>query len=354
METLLPAAPTYTVVERANRIYNGVLDIFDYNTSNDVTTPLSLAREQVRQIPGRSGNVLIPGAGIGTYVLACLLEGFTPEQITAIECDRAYSRLGFGIFTRFGVTYLTTDYLTFNPDMKFDVIVGNPPFQETTEKGRKDQASNLWSKFWIKSLELAKDDGYVSLITPTSWMSPSANLRGNYKFLGKNRLWDVFSSYSSVAQVTGVADYFKGIGSSFGVVTVNKGGQEGLTFQEGYSSSLGFLPKSGVEEVMIKMGSESTLENHFSVNQDCSSGWRVSVPITRKVTAQSIEILKDNEIPVSGSAKPGLYLYTHVSSEKEAIDVRRTILNCTDILNTHCRWSGFMSIKAFKMLNYTP
>ncbi len=65
-----------------------------------------------------------------------------------------------------------------NLTMQFDVTIGNPPFQETTAEGRKDQASNLWSKFWVKALQLTKDDGIVSLISPTSWLSPSAYLMG--------------------------------------------------------------------------------------------------------------------------------------------------------------------------------
>jgi predicted RNA methylase len=238
--------------------------------------------------------------------------------------------------------------------MKFDVIVGNPPFQEVTEKGRKDQASNLWTKFWVKSLELAKDDGVVSLITPTSWLSPSANLKGTYKHQGKSRLWDVFDFYSSVAQVEGIEAYFKGVGSSFGVVTVDKSGSEGLTFKEGYGTGLGFLPKSGIDEVLKSVGGESTLEDHFSISQGCGSGLRVSVPLTRKVTNDSIEVLHGEEKPTKGSANPGLYLYVKVADELQAGQVKDTLVKNAAILNTHCRWSGFMNIKVCKMLNFEP
>lgn len=235
-------------------------------------------------------------------------------------------------------------------DMKFDVVVGNPPFQEVINGKRKDQASNLWTKFWLKSLELTTEDGLVSLITPTSWLSPSANLRGSLKYLGRTRLWDVFDSFTSVAQVSGLDRFFKGIGSSFGVVTVNKSGSEGLSFKEGYDTSLGFLPKSEIEEVILKINGKQTLGNLFSITQDCGDGWRVSTPLTRKVTDASVEILKDSETPLSGSSNSGLYLYTHVTSKAEAEQVREVILNARDILNVHCRWSGFMNIQIFKNL----
>ena len=38
--------------------------------------------------------------------------------------------------------------------MKFDVVIGNPPYQDSKNN---DIASNLWSKFWVKALRLTKD-----------------------------------------------------------------------------------------------------------------------------------------------------------------------------------------------------
>jgi methylase of polypeptide subunit release factors len=253
---------------------------------------------------------------------------------------------------RLGFRTVCSSYLEWEPDMQFDVIVGNPPFQEVTDGGRKDQASNLWTKFWIHSLELAKPDGVVSLITPTSWLSPSANLRGKFRHSGKNRLWDVFNQYGSVAQVEGVDTYFRGVGSSFGIVTVDKSKSDGLHFVEGYSPDLGFLPKSGTAEVLANVGSGSTLGTNFHVSQNPGSGWRVSVPLSRKVTEKSVEVLKDEEVPQSGSSNTGLFLYLKVKNETEAKKVRNVVISAADILNVHCRWSGFMNIQIFKMLNY--
>jgi hypothetical protein len=54
--------------------------------------------------------------------------------------------------------------------MKFDVIIGNPPY------GKDNGASNsttLWDKFIFKSIELLKDGGYFSMVHPGSWRSGS-------------------------------------------------------------------------------------------------------------------------------------------------------------------------------------
>jgi hypothetical protein len=49
--------------------------------------------------------------------------------------------------------------------MKFDVIVGNPPYQDSSTDC---YSKKLWHEFILKSFDLLKDKGYLSLITPNS------------------------------------------------------------------------------------------------------------------------------------------------------------------------------------------
>jgi hypothetical protein len=49
--------------------------------------------------------------------------------------------------------------------MKFDVILGNPPYQDANNKA-KDQ--KLWMKFVQAYFNLLKDGGYMSILTPNS------------------------------------------------------------------------------------------------------------------------------------------------------------------------------------------
>ena len=103
-------------------------------------------------------------------------------------------------------------------NMKFDVVTGNPPYQDSKNN---DIASNLWSKFWVKALRLTKDDGVVSLITPFSWCSPSQDFKKIADaYEGDRRLWDTFNRFTSIADVENVKQYFPGVGSSFSRVTV--------------------------------------------------------------------------------------------------------------------------------------
>lgn len=50
-------------------------------------------------------------------------------------------------------------------DMKFDVIVGNPPYQtETNGKSRP-----IWDKFVLKAFDHLNDNGYLVMVHPSGW-----------------------------------------------------------------------------------------------------------------------------------------------------------------------------------------
>jgi hypothetical protein len=65
--------------------------------------------------------------------------------------------------------------------MKFDVVIGNPPYQAHTKGGNGQR--DLWDKFVIKSLELCKDSGHVALIHPSKWRKPEHKLFKEFKNL---------------------------------------------------------------------------------------------------------------------------------------------------------------------------
>ena len=59
-------------------------------------------------------------------------------------------------------------------DMKFDVIVGNPPYQ--IKVGPK-KTEPIWDKFVFKGFELLKENGHMMLIHPSGWR----NIDGRFK-----------------------------------------------------------------------------------------------------------------------------------------------------------------------------
>ena len=165
---------SYTVSDRASGIYRIAADVFDWSKSSDCVTPLEVAQKQFEGCD-TSGTVCIPGAGIGTYVVAALQAGFKPEKITAVEFNPAYFELGSAIYRRFGVNYVLADFLEWNPQMQFDVIVGNPPFQNGGN-------SAFYTKFFAKLETLLAPGGYFSLISPSK---AAAKFSKGYKELAK-------------------------------------------------------------------------------------------------------------------------------------------------------------------------
>lgn len=91
----------------------------------------------------------------------------------------------------------------------FDVVVGNPPYQDVTGKMGKT-AATLWPRFLQKSIESTISlDGYLLFITPISWMSPG-------KQLIRNRVMPCYFKCNEFIHLNmDCGKYFGGVGSYF-------------------------------------------------------------------------------------------------------------------------------------------
>ena len=118
--------------------------------------------------------------------------------------------------------------------MKFDVVVGNPPYQGNNDKGTKQPKShNLWSKFAEQGINLVKDNGYIAFVTPDSWMSPNSQVLKTFK---ENSLTWVS---------TNVSKYFT-VGSSFTAWILQKNQNTKTVSIDGLSvnlNTLNYLPR---------------------------------------------------------------------------------------------------------------
>jgi len=92
----------------------------------------------------------------------------------------------------FGPTNLfIMDYLSWNNDILFDIIIGNPPFNSLNLKkvptnkisSKKNDGITLWPYFIKKSIEILKNDAFFLFITPVIWMKPDK--AGIYDILTK-------------------------------------------------------------------------------------------------------------------------------------------------------------------------
>jgi len=60
--------------------------------------------------------------------------------------------------------------------MKFDVVVGNPPYQDP-----KNDKRMLWNQIVDKMAEITEDDGYIGVVTPSTWLTASTNIHNSYR-----------------------------------------------------------------------------------------------------------------------------------------------------------------------------
>jgi hypothetical protein len=73
-------------------------------------------------------------------------------------------------------TYISTDFLSWETDMKFDNIVGNFPYQKQVGPTKTEP---IWDKFVKKSFELLKEDGYAAFVHPAGWR----NVDGRFSYV---------------------------------------------------------------------------------------------------------------------------------------------------------------------------
>ena len=85
--------------------------------------------------------------------------------------------------------------------MKFDVIIGNPPYNDPT---KKDKNNKLWHAFIRKSFDMLKSGGTLSLVTPASVIATTG--------FGKKFLSEVSTKYNMKFINYDTNNYFAGIG----------------------------------------------------------------------------------------------------------------------------------------------
>ena len=108
---------------------------------------------------------------------------------------------------------LIADYNKIFKINKFDIIIGNPPYQQVDEKGHsKGGGNNLYSKFIYKAYELLNKNGYLVFINPPTYFGIG---RSNNKD-DMNIRKDIFNNCNILyINLEECNKYFPNIGSLF-------------------------------------------------------------------------------------------------------------------------------------------
>jgi len=112
-----------------------------------------------------------------------------------------------------------------NINMKFDVILGNPPYQSNEDrnsKGNKVKSYKqpLWPLFVVNSLSLLKPNGFLSLVIPMSWVAGTYDIRKGRVHLIKKFSSEFNLKYCNLDTDKIGKTYFPGVGSTFSYFVV--------------------------------------------------------------------------------------------------------------------------------------
>lgn len=178
------AVPTKIFFKIANNIKNILIDKKDlysfsskFEKSNErkkedaayFTTRINLSYiyDILPEFKQNEINILEPSVGIGNFLIPIFkkYENIKKVNLTVVDInDKAIKNLKKILKNivpkNINIKYVNSDFLTYNLDKKFDLILGNPPFKELKTSR---EFSNTFELFWKKSLQISKN---IILITP--------------------------------------------------------------------------------------------------------------------------------------------------------------------------------------------
>ncbi len=99
--------------------------------------------------------------------------------------------------------------------MKFDVVVGNPPYQDTSNES---SYTNLWSKIYKKGYDLLNSDGHMAMVTPKTWATPKQEDRESQT----TEIQKIIAKHANYINIDECARHFPKIGSTFTYSVISK------------------------------------------------------------------------------------------------------------------------------------
>jgi adenine-specific DNA-methyltransferase len=205
--------------------YDNVLNVdkSTYKSSNDEPTPIDCVSEMISKIPDelwRRSNlsILDPCCGNGNFSIPITFELLQYHTLQTIvddilefndinKCRVENVQQVFSDGCKYNPQITTCDFMTYNDDKKYDLVVANPPYAKLLENGKRASKNhNLIKDFVSKALSVLKPNGYLLFITPDNWMS----------YADRNTLIKVITSLQIIhLDIHTAKKYFKKVGSSF-------------------------------------------------------------------------------------------------------------------------------------------
>ena len=121
-------------------------------------------------------NVLEPSCGSGEYITA-LHNRFPDLDITGIEYNETIYESIIQL-NNDNIKIINMDYLLYNTNTKYDLIIGNPPYYVMKKQNVNkcyhnyfEGRPNIFILFIIKSIQLLNDNGILSFVLPNNFLN---------------------------------------------------------------------------------------------------------------------------------------------------------------------------------------
>jgi hypothetical protein len=174
--------------EWAKLIYSHLDPLQKLDHVKTVYTSLDLGIKMCARIPvdAWSGDILVVSdlgllCAVSHTLTKLGLDTVSLRFLSHLDAHKAFAEQQLGIeaacvpYASLEQLFAKDGKMNYFQGVKFDVIVGNPPFQSDVEKGKRiGSGAPLWHRFVEKAFSLTKDDGHILFVTPNNWRRGSS------------------------------------------------------------------------------------------------------------------------------------------------------------------------------------
>jgi len=169
-------------------IHEKLKAVYANDTVKSVFAPFhTLASEVINHIPSVEGAILVL-SDCGLLVALChrlKKEGLDFSKVIFVAHTEEQEELSRNLTVKtwqLGYNDPIANFKQKAMGLKFDVVIGNPPYQPGKNKAagkRAGSAARIWHKFVEQSWTVLKDDGHLAFINPPHWRIPSTAIKSD-------------------------------------------------------------------------------------------------------------------------------------------------------------------------------
>jgi hypothetical protein len=257
--------------------YRALFNSLSVRDTQNVYTPPRLIRRILSRINFNIESKILVWYNIEFLIYLVKEIGLSPKNIyiyTNTKDKLILQKQGYNIVFH---DFIDFDKISYELDkMKFDVIIGNPPYQE---KVGPKKTESLWNKFFHMSMDLLKQGGYLSLIHPSGWR----NITGKFKDVQKIIKSKKVNFLSIHNEKDGMETFGAETRYDYYVLqnVSNDGTETVVRFQDGETknlvlSNMEFIPNGGIDllnRLIAKDGEETVEMIHSYSDYETRKTW---------------------------------------------------------------------------------